>query len=199
MRRAEGDEIVGVVPAAIGARVQVVEVDKGRVSTPRNHAAPVVPPEHQPAGGRRDGLDRARSFRAHVGHFRARVGVRLGGPRARVGARIDCLRARVGARMDCLRARVGARTIETTDVLCIASRHLDHFRPDVDLLAVSLHRSTLAALAHRQRHLAPSSTARAMSSSAASSSSGSPASRRILASASRTLASTSPDTSKRST
>jgi hypothetical protein len=101
-----------------------------RMPAPRDHAASVIAPKHQPAYCWWDGLDRALQLDASLG-FRAHVGVFI--DRLRAHARVD--------------------TVDTSKLLRIASGHLDHLRSNADLLAVSLHDSTLAALAHRHRHL----------------------------------------------
>jgi hypothetical protein len=67
----ERDELIGVVPAALGARYQVMQVDVGRVPAARHHAAPVIASQHVPADSWRDGLGRARQG----GRMDAPVGV----------------------------------------------------------------------------------------------------------------------------
>jgi hypothetical protein len=51
------------------------------------------------------------------------------------------------------RAHVGGHSVDVTDSLRIVGRHLDDLRRNVNLLAIALHASPPAALAHRQRDL----------------------------------------------
>jgi len=138
MRSTQRDELVRVVLAALGARHQMVRVDVNRVTTPRHDAAVVVAPQHQASDGWRDGLTGTGQSRAHVVGLNSRVDVRR-----------DCRRARVGVCWDCRRAQGAGRSVNATDVLCVARCHLDYLRPYVDQLAISVQGSALAALAHR--------------------------------------------------
>ena len=60
MRATKGDEVVRIVLTALGPRLQVMQVDVDGMSAPRNHAAPVITPDHQSPDGRWNTLHRAR-------------------------------------------------------------------------------------------------------------------------------------------
>jgi hypothetical protein len=71
MRRAEHDEIIGVVMATFRAQLEVVHVDERRVPAPGYDAAAVIAAEDVTAERRRDGLRGAvadsRLWMPHVG------------------------------------------------------------------------------------------------------------------------------------
>ena len=56
MRRAEHDEVFGLVRATLGARLDVMQVDEGRVPAPRDDAAALVAAEDVTAQRWRDRL-----------------------------------------------------------------------------------------------------------------------------------------------
>lgn len=49
MRAANGQQVVGVVAATFGARMDVVRMEKRGVPTTRNAATVVIPPQHRRA------------------------------------------------------------------------------------------------------------------------------------------------------
>ena len=49
MHTAKRDQIVGVVPAALGTRVDVMKVQKERVATTRDDTLPVIAAKHRSA------------------------------------------------------------------------------------------------------------------------------------------------------
>ena len=71
MRGAEGEQVCRVMTAAVGARMNVVNVNERGAGAPRDLAAVMVAPQHAAAHGGRDILSRSRGcirFRiAHVG------------------------------------------------------------------------------------------------------------------------------------
>ena len=80
VRRAEHDEMIDVVTAAVRAQLEVVHVDKNRVPAPRDDAAALVPAEDVTAERWRDGLggaDDSRLWLTHVG-ARCRASRRIG-------------------------------------------------------------------------------------------------------------------------
>ena len=59
MRRAERDEIVELMPAAVRTKLEVMHVDERRVPAPWNAAAPAVATQHLSPSRRRNRLLRA--------------------------------------------------------------------------------------------------------------------------------------------
>jgi hypothetical protein len=66
MRAAKGDQVVGMVTAPFGTRLDVMKIQKQRVATAGNDTPPVIPAQH---GSARRGWDGLRRARARVGAF----------------------------------------------------------------------------------------------------------------------------------
>jgi hypothetical protein len=127
MGRAEHDEVIGVVRAALGAQLEVMHVDEGRVPAPGDDAAAFVAAEDMTAERRGDCLRGAMGdsplWATHVG---------LGIP-----------------------FRLGWRSgaFHVTDVLRVTSRHLDDRRVYFEPFAAGVLKAAATLLAEREREL----------------------------------------------
>jgi hypothetical protein len=156
MRGAEDDEFVGVVSAALGTELQVVDVHKNRVGTAWNDTPAAVPPHDLAAHGRRHILSRPRRAphywrRAHGVCFcvAAHVGTRLlhWESIADVRSTLD-----VGAMATHVGSCSGGRW-HATQVLRVAAGHLHNFRAYERGLTIALLPTAAAFLADVERNL----------------------------------------------
>jgi hypothetical protein len=135
MRRAEHDEVIGVVRAALRAQLEVMHVDEGRVPAPGDDAAAFIAAEDVAAERWGDGL------RGAVGDVPARDAHLWPFWRTRVGLGTPF---RFGW-------RPGAFYV--TDVLRVTPRHLHDGRVYLEPFAASVLKAAPAAFAQREREL----------------------------------------------
>jgi hypothetical protein len=167
MGAAEDGQRVRIVTAAFRAKHDVVNIHEYALRTPRNDAPSSVASQDETAHGRRHALRCSRRSRAHVGGGRWLTDVDPR-PRRAIGARllgahrfvVALSRIRHGPWFVASAQRVHphATAVDSTDVLRIAARHLDHLWPYFHQLASPLLPTATARLADRQRYLVRASS-----------------------------------------
>ena len=135
MRRAEYDKVIGVVMTTLGAQLEVVHVDEGRVPAPEDDAAALVAAEDATAERWGDCL------RGTVG------GSRLWVTHVGVGNRFKPRTGGAAARL----RRPDA--FHTADVLRVTMRHLHDGRVYFEPFAAGVLKAASAAFAERERQL----------------------------------------------
>jgi hypothetical protein len=120
MRAAQHHQIVRIIIATLRAQIQVMQIDKGGIPTPRHHTPPLIAPEHFPTNRRWRALRRAPTLQSSSrnARFTTHAGVRLGElsglPRLCVGV-CDLSDAMHGAGRQCELIRIARVVADKVD------------------------------------------------------------------------------------
>jgi hypothetical protein len=155
VRGAQENEPVRIVIAALGAKLDVVQIQENSLATTRNDAPSSIAPHDETAHGRWHVLPSAARSDAHVGDGLVVTSVDdANGLAPQAPRRIARRRAFAWIQV----ARWLRSLIDSTEVLRVAPRHFDDLRPHLDELAAPLLPTAAAPLAEADRDLVTGSS-----------------------------------------